>query len=449
MSPTKRLYSELETALADISPTRIRGVVVQANSNAVELGGLSGYARLGDLVRFPGTENTPGGEMLHGEIVGLGAESCFAMVYGDVEGLATGGPVELAAGIEARPSAAWIGRVVDAFGRPWGGPPLPRGERAVSLRATPPSPVARRGLGPRLSTGLCALDTVLPICRGQRVGLFAGSGVGKSTLITTLARALDADVVVIGLVGERGREVRDFAEKVLSGDGGDRAVIVAATSDQPAPVRRRAAFLTIALAEYFRDEGRNVLCIVDSLTRVAEAHREIALAGGETPALRAFPPSTSSLIAKLAERTGPGEEGQGDITAVFSVLVAGSDMDEPVADMTRGILDGHIVLSRDIAERGRFPAIDLSKSVSRSLPGAADENENAMISIARRVVSLYEDARPMIQSGLYSAGADPELDAAIALWPALDAFIGQPSPGGVDGSFQALRAALGDPPEPA
>ncbi|MEL6280612.1 MAG: FliI/YscN family ATPase [Pseudomonadota bacterium] len=443
MPSETRLYAELEAAIADISPRRVRGSISKADSNSVEIVGLSGFAKIGDLVRFIRPTEEPDADPLYGEIVGLDANSCVAMVYGDIEGVSANRPVELAPPVEIRPSDAWLGRIMDGFGRPWSGQAPARGEQVVTLRGTPPSPVERRGLGARLSTGVTALDTVLPICRGQRVGLFAGSGVGKSTLIATLANSLEADVAVIGLIGERGREVRDFAERVMGDGASSRSVIIAATSDQPAPLRRRAAYLTMAVAEYFRDQGKGVLCVMDSVTRVAEAHREIALAAGETPALRAYPPSTGNMIARLAERAGPGADGQGDITAVLSVLVAGSDMDEPVADMTRGILDGHIVLTREIAERGRFPAIDLAKSVSRSLPDAATSEENDLIGLARRVVSVYEDAKPMLQAGLYNSGSDPEIDAAITLYPHVDAFLGSPAAGGVDASFDALRAILG------
>ncbi|HXI87713.1 MAG TPA: hypothetical protein VNH64_09655, partial [Parvularculaceae bacterium] len=271
-------------------------------------------------------------------------------------------------------------------------------------------------------------DTFLPLCRGQRIGLFSGSGVGKSTLIADLAKGVEADVVVLALIGERSREVREFVEETLGEEGRRRAVVIVSTCDDPAPVKRRAAFLAMTTAEYFRDLGLHVLLLFDSITRFADAHREIGLAAGETPSLRAYPPSTTRMIAALAERAGPGVGEAGDITAIFSVLVAGSDMDEPVADMVRGILDGHVVLDRGIAERGRFPAIDIRRSVSRSLPKAASPKENALLAEGRALIAAYEEASTMIQTGLYAKGSDPTIDRAIAVWPRLDAFTGEDSP---------------------
>ena len=286
-------------------------------------------------------------------------------------------------------------------------------------------------------------NTLLPLVCGQRIGLFAGSGVGKSTLMGTFTRHVQADVVVIALIGERGRELREFAEDVLGAEGMARSVIIAATSDQSPLVRRRCAWAAMAVAEYFRDQGRHVLLLVDSVTRFAEAHREVALAGGEGASLRGFPPSLNQAIMGLAERAGPGPEGAGDITAVFSVLVAGSDMEEPVADILRGVLDGHVVMDRRIAERGRFPAIDLLRSVSRSLPEAATEEENQLIGEARRLLGAYDRAEMMIQAGLYATGSDPVIDRAIKVWPQLDGFLAEPSPAeGVAGSFERLRASL-------
>ena len=307
---------------------------------------------------------------------------------------------------------------------------------------SPPKAAARRGLGKRLSTGLAILNTVLPIVTGQRVGLFAGSGVGKSTLMAQLAQNMEADVVVMALIGERGREVNHFVKEVLGPEGMKRAVVVAATSDQSALVRRRCAWSAMSVAEHFRDQGLNVLFMADSITRFAEAHREIAVASGEAPALRGFPPSVTPLITGLCERAGPGLEGQGDITAVFSVLVAGSDMDEPIADILRGVLDGHIVLNREIAERGRFPAIDVSRSVSRSLPAAATKEENEMILAVRKFLGAYEQSEVMIRAGLYSEGNDLVLDQAVKIWPELDSFFGRNETDGTQGSFNRLALLL-------
>ncbi|NJM81794.1 MAG: flagellum-specific ATP synthase FliI, partial [Tabrizicola sp.] len=308
-----------------------------------------------------------------------------------------------------------------------------------------PAAATRRRLGERLETGVAVFDTLLPLVRGQRIGLFAGSGVGKSSLLARFAGGVHADVVVIALVGERGRELREFTERVLGPRGMARSVVVTATSDQSPLTRRLCALSAMTVAEHFRDSGLHVLLLVDSVTRFAEAHREVALAAGEEAALRGYPPSLSHAIMGLAERAGPGPEGAGDITAVFSVLVAGSDMEEPVADILRGVLDGHVVMDRRIAERGRYPAIDLLKSVSRSLPEAASDEENAMIGAARQLLGAYDRAELMIQAGLYASGSDPVIDRAIRLWPMLDAFLAEPAPqGGIGASFERLRACLGD-----
>jgi flagellum-specific ATP synthase len=354
-----------------------------------------------------------------------------------------GSLVRLKGQVGIAPDNSWIGRVVDPFGKQLDGKAIFRGPVMRPLLGAAPAAATRRSLGERLETGVAVFDTLLPVVRGQRLGLFAGSGVGKSTLLGKLARGISSDVVVIGLIGERGRELREFVERVLGPEGMARAVVVAATSDQSALVRRRCAWSAMAVAEHFRDQGLHVLLLADSVTRFAEAHREVALAGGEEASLRGYPPSVAPAIMAWAERAGPGPADSGDITAIFSVLVAGSDMEETVADILRGVLDGHVVMDRKIAERGRYPAIDLLRSVSRSLPQAASAAENADIVQARRLLGAYDRAELMIQAGLYSAGSDPLIDNAIRVWPALDTFLAEDAPeGGIAGSFGRLRAAL-------
>jgi flagellum-specific ATP synthase len=332
--------------------------------------------------------------------------------------------------------------VIDPMGHALDGRPLLRGAEPRPLRGVPMNPTERRVLGERLETGLAVFNTLLPIVRGQRIGLFSGSGVGKSTLLAKLARGVHADVVVIAMIGERGREVREFIERVLGPEGMARAVVVAATSDQSPLVRRRCGWTAMAVAEHFRDQGRQVLFLADSVTRFAEAHREIALAAGEGAALRGFPPSTAHQITALCERAGTGTGTAGDITAVFSVLVSGSDMEEPVADILRGVLDGHVVLDRKIAERGRFPAIDLLRSVSRALPGAASEAENTLISAARQRLGAYDRSEMMIRAGLYATGSDPVLDVAIESFPKLDGFLAEDERENVAASFRRLAECL-------
>jgi flagellum-specific ATP synthase len=353
-----------------------------------------------------------------------------------------GMPVVILGPPRLEPCASWLGRIVDPDGQPMDGRPLPRGDVSRPLWGPPPSPVARRGLGGRLETGLAVFDTLLPIVRGQRMGLFAGSGVGKSRLTAALARGMDADVIVVGLIGERGREVRDFVADTLDPEALARTVVVAATSDRPATTRAQAAAAMMTIAEHFRDEGAHVLVLADSITRFAEAQSELAATAGEPFGPNGFPASMAQMIMSLAERAGPGVGTQGDITAIFSVLVAGSDLEGPIADIMRGVLDGHVVLSHEIAERGRFPAIDPLASVSRALPGAAKVEENALISRARHLLASYARAELMIQSGLYTPGADATTDAAVAVWDALDAFVGAPSAGSVEESFEALRSIL-------
>lgn len=410
--------------------------VTEVGRGVLTVGGIGENWRLGDRVRLAG------GSHAGGEIVALGNGRATILTDEPADGVRLGDRVENLGTVGVAPDDSWIGRIIDPFGHPIDGMPLLRGTRERPLRASPPAPARRRRLGSRLETGIAIFNTLLPLVRGQRIGLFAGSGVGKSSLLAKFARGVEADVTVIALVGERGRELREFVEGVLGPEGMAKCVIVAATSDQSPLVRRRCAWTAMAVAEHFRDEGRQVLFLADSITRFAEAHREVALAAGEPASLRGFPPSTSHLIMSLAERAGPGTEGTGDITAVFSVLVAGSDMDEPVADILRGVLDGHVVMEREIAERGRYPAINLLRSVSRSLPHAATEAENALISRARRLLGAYDRAEMMIQAGLYAAGSDPQVDAAIRVWPALDAFLSEDAPEGATESFARLRAIL-------
>ncbi len=422
--------------VAEVRVARPVGRIAALSRGLVEVRGLSGVLAVGDRVAFDGAEQG-------GEALAIASAGVTVLPEGGLTGLRLGMAVLPAAGSALRPDPTWVGRVIDPFGQPLDGRPLRRGAAVVPVAADPPPATSRRALGARCGTGMAVFDTLLPIVRGQRIGLFAGSGVGKSTLLARLATGLEADVIVVGLVGERGREVREFVERVLGPQGMARSVVVAATSDRSPLVRRRCAWSAMAVAEYFRDRGRHVLLLLDSVTRFAEAHRDIALALGEPAATGGFPPSTGQLIMQLAERAGPGGEGQGDITAVFSVLVAGSDMDGYVADTLRGVLDGHTVLDRRIAERGRFPAIDLLRSVSRALPGAASAAENALITAARRSLGAYDRAEMMVQAGLYQAGTDAEVDRAVALFPRLDAFLAEPAEGGVAGSFARLEAILG------
>ena len=411
-------FDLLTTAMDDKAAPSAAGRISAVSGTMISIRGMGRTTRLGD--RLSVLSSAPA---VTAEVIRLDETVADAVVEGATGGLRVGQLIANLGPTNLRPGLHWIGRVIDPDGTPLDGRPLLPGPVAVDVRRDPPPAHGRRGFGPRLRTGLAAMNTVLPLVRGQRMGIFAGSGVGKSTLLGTLARGVTVDVVVIALVGERGREVRDFVTDILGREGMRRTVVIAATSDRAPQVRRRCAQTATAVAEHFRDEGLQVLLLVDSVTRFCEAHREIAIAAGENSNLRGHPASTAALVAHLCERSGPGAAGAGDITAIYTVLVAGSDMDEPVADMLRGVLDGHIVLSRDIAERGRFPAIDVPRSVSRSLPQAASRSENKQIAEVRRNLSTHAESEMMIRAGLYQAGSDPALDRAIVLKEPLDRFL--------------------------
>lgn len=345
-----------------------------------------------------------------------------------------------------RPTEAWLGRVIDAFGDPIDGQgPLPRGMKPRSAKSSPPAAHGRARVGARLDLGVRAFNLFAALCRGQRMGVFAGSGVGKSVLLSMLARNAAADVIVIALVGERGREVKEFLEDTLGEEGRRRSVVVVATSDETAARRRLAPHMACAVAEHFRDEGKDVLLLCDSVTRFAMAQREIGLAAGEPPTTKGYTPSVFAELPKLLERAGPGEEGKpGSITGLFTILVDGDDHNEPIADAVRGILDGHIVMERGIAERGRYPAINVLKSLSRLMPMCHSDEENKAVSEARKVLSLYAEMEELIRIGAYKAGSDLEIDRAIRVRPALESVLAQ---GRFENArfsegFAALKAAL-------
>ena len=428
------VFDPLRACLRGIRPAQSIGQVQAIGRDCVRVTGLDRIVALGDRVRI--------GQALTGDVLRIDADGCTVMPEGAADGIRLGAAVTHLGPATIAPHPGWLGRVIDPDGQPMDGRPIFPGPVAYPLLASPPPPTERRGLGPRLRTGFAVFDTLLPIVRGQRIGLFAGSGVGKSRLIAALAQGMAADVVVIGLIGERGREVRDFIAETLGPEGLARAVVIAATSDRPALTRARAAWAMMAVAEYFRDRGQQVLVLADSITRFAEAQRDVAAALGEPFGPTGFPASMAQMAMALAERAGPGMPGQGDITAVLSVLVAGSDMEGPVADVMRGVLDGHVLLDRDIAERGRYPAIDLLRSISRALPGAATVEEGRLIQRARQLLGAHDRAGMMIQAGLYASGSDPLTDAAILAWPGLDAFMAAPAAPTIAGSFAQLENIL-------
>ncbi|MET0546357.1 MAG: flagellar protein export ATPase FliI [Caulobacterales bacterium] len=413
----------LDSEIRGFEARRFEGRVRSVNGLLIEAAGPPQAFVLGGRAVI-----SESGRSLRCEVVGFKGDRALLMPFDRVDGVRPGGVVRLQSEPAAlRPTDAWLGRVIDCFGLPLdGGPALPQGVRRQLLNGAPPPAHARARLGERLQLGVRAIDSFCALRRGQRVGLFAGSGVGKSVLLSMLARGAAADVIVIGMIGERGREVREFIEDTLGADGLRRTVVVVATSDEPALRRRQAAYAALAVAEYFRDEGKAVLCLLDSVTRFAMAQREIGLAAGEPPATRGYPPTAFAELPKLLERAGPGLDGNaGSITGLFTVLVDGDDHNEPIADAARGILDGHIVLERAIAERGRLPAINVLKSISRTMPGVHGAEEQKLVKDARRLMAAYCDMEELIRIGAYRAGADPLVDEAIARRDSFEAFLSQ------------------------
>jgi flagellum-specific ATP synthase len=438
--------SALAETLASLEPDRFEGRVAAVGGLIVEAVGPPQAMALGARAVV---DTASGPARL--EVVGFRDGRALMMPFEAVEGLRAGSRLTFeAAAPTIRPSRAWLGRIVDAFGEPVdGGGALPSGRGARLIRGSPPPAHTRVRVGARMETGVRALDVFCALCAGQRMGIFAGSGVGKSVLMSMLARGAAADVIVIGLIGERGREVREFIEDTLGPEGLRRSIVVVATSDESSLKRRQAAYTTLAIAEHFRDEGAHVLCLLDSVTRFAMAQREIGLAAGEPPASKGYTPTVFAELPRLLERAGPGaprhDDGKaGAITGLFTVLVDGGDHDEPVADAVRGILDGHLVLERAIAERGRYPAINVLKSVSRLMPDCHAPHERDLVKEARRAMAAFADMEELVRLGAYRRGADLATDRAIALSEPLEAFLSQAKDERTPftESFQQLEAVL-------
>ena len=369
---------------------------------------------------------TASGRAIRSQVVGFRNERVLSMPLEEIDGLQLGDRVNARKNeSQLRVSPALLGRVLDGFGLPIdSGPPMP-GSETYPLYTAAPCPLEREHISEPLVTGIRAIDGLLPCGKGQRVGIFGGSGVGKSTLLGAMARHNDADVTVIALVGERNREVRAFLDNELGPEGRKRAVVVVATSDRPAPLRIRACFVALAVAEYFRDQGKNVLLVVDSVTRLAMAQREIGLAAGEPPSQKGYTPSVFAMLPKIFERSGHFKKGS--ITGFFTVLVEGDDFNEPICDAARGILDGHFVLSRELASAGHYPAIDIRQSLSRLTPRVAPPEHLAHIQKLREALALYYDSQDLIQLGAYASGANPRLDASIRCRPEILNFLKQDS----------------------
>lgn len=437
------VFSELSTFARNLEEARISGTVSAVLGLSLTVAGLERAMGIGQRCVVHG-RNGP----VLGEVVGIDARGTHVLPFGTWDGVSAGDGVELSPlGGKVRPDAAWIGRVVDALGRPLDRRgALHEGPQPRPVRAAPPPAFDRRRIGARLETGVKAFDIFTPLCRGQRMGVFAGSGVGKSTLMAMLARRSEADVIVVGLVGERGREVQDFIQEDLGEEGMKRSVLVVSTGDEPPLMRRQAAWTATAVAEHFRDQGLQVLLMIDSVTRFAMAQREIGLASGEPPTSKGYPPTVFSELPQLLERAGPGPQGAGDITGIYTVLVDGDDMNEPISDSVRGITDGHVVLDRRIAERGRYPAVDLQKSISRMLPDCHSPAEYAVLQAARRILAKYYDMEELIRIGAYRQGSDAETDAAIRFFDPAERFLTQrkTESASADSAFAEIYRLLGE-----
>ncbi|HLN26011.1 MAG TPA: flagellar protein export ATPase FliI [Patescibacteria group bacterium] len=414
----KSLISDLDR----IPSVRYFGKVEGVQGLLVEASGLGRSLSVGDRCQIIARDRR-----VICEAVGFRDGRALIMPFSTLDGVGLGCRVEvLDVNPVLYPHPGWLGRVINAMGEPVDGlGPLPFGDVAYPVRNKPPPAHSRQRVAGKVDLGVRAMNAFLTVCRGQRMGIFAGSGVGKSSLLSMMAKHTSADVSVVGLIGERGREAREFIEDDLGEAGMARSVVVVATSDESALLRRQAAYVTLTVAEYFRDIQRDVLCLMDSVTRFAMAQREISLSVGEPPASKGYTPTVFAELPRLLERAGPGAANQGAITGLFTVLVDGDDHNEPIADAVRGILDGHVVLDRAIAERGRYPAINILRSVSRTMPGCNNAEENAMVSRARKLLALYDDMAELIRLGAYRQGTDPKVDEAIRYFPVLEEFLSQ------------------------
>lgn len=433
----KSLSGIIDATKATTPLGRLDGKVISVSGLSATVSGMAGFTGIGDRINITSLN----GRIIDAEIVSFQGQNAVVMAYDTLEGIGSGCLVSfplyaqeerrILAGGMLQINNSWLGRVLDPIGRPLDGKGdiLPGG-KPQKLHASPPEAARRARLGPRIDLGVKAMNLFTTCRQGQRLGLFAGSGVGKSTLLGMLARNTACDITVISLVGERGREVREFIEDDLGPKGLEKAVVIVATSDTSALMRREAAYAALAVSEYFRDQGKSVLLLMDSVTRFCQALREIGLSSGEPPATRGYPPSVFATLPRLLERAGPGlmredQEPSGQITALFSVLVEGDDQNEPVTDAVRGILDGHIVMDRDIADAGRYPAINVLKSLSRSVPGCNKPEENTLIRKARTLLATWNDLKDLVRLGAYKAGSDPQADRAIKFGPVIETLITQ------------------------
>ena len=438
-----RLADQIDARISSLAQTETYGEVTKILGLLVEIAGFGSTLSIGSHVHLLPKKDTA----IPCEVVGFKDGHALLMPFGTLEGVGLGCKAYIQDTPPIiTPDDRWLGRVINGLGQPIDGlGPLPQGGHPIPLKNKPPPPHSRQRLGGQLDLGVRAVNSFLATCQGQRMGIFSGSGVGKSVLLSMMARYTTADVSVIGLVGERGREVQEFLEDDLGPDGLARSVVVVATGDEPALMRRQAAYVTLAVAEYFRGQGQQVLCLIDSVTRFAMAQREIGLSAGEPPTSKGYPPTTFGELSRLLERAGPGAPGEGSITGLFSVLVEGDDHNEPISDAVRGIVDGHIVMDRAIADRGRYPAIDVLKSISRSMPEVLNDQQNEIIKRAKQVISTYEDMAELIRLGAYRRGSDPAVDEALVLYPQIEEFLAQhkDDKSSIEDGFTRLASILG------
>jgi flagellum-specific ATP synthase len=416
------VFSQLTSEVRSTAATKYVGYVKEITGMSLRFTGLENEVSLGDRCLVKGRR----GEVL-AEVTGVSSGGTILLPFGSWDGVSVGDPVTIhTAGDVVYPDNSWIGRVVNALGKPMDDHgPLHEGGQARFFKDEPLNAFSRKRVGAKLETQIKTMDVFTPICRGQRMGIFAGSGVGKSSMMSMLARNTDADVIVIGLVGERGREVQDFIQEDLGEEGMKRSVLVVSTGDEPPLMRRQAAWTAMTVAEHFRDQGLQVLLLMDSVTRFAMAQREIGLSGGEPPTSKGYPPTVFAELPRLLERAGPGTKDMGDITGIFTVLVDGDDHNEPISDTVRGITDGHIVLDRTIAEQGRYPAIDILKSVSRMLPDCHTDAEYVIMKEAKQLFAKYDAMSEPIRIGAYKKGTDRQIDSAVMFSDEAETFLSQ------------------------
>ena len=413
-------FADAVSAAAVAARPTVRGVVDEVRGLSIRVRGVS--ARVGDLVQIDSRTPTTA-EVVAVQDSGNGHEAT-CLPLGPLAGLAAGDRVTATGRPLTVPVGdGLLGRVLDGLGRPLDGAPLPADLARATIEAVPPDAMTRSRVDTPVPLGVRAIDTLMPVGRGQRMGIFAGSGVGKSSVLSMITRGTAADITVLALIGERGREVREFLEDDLGPEGLRRAVVVVATSDQPPMVRLRAAFVATRIAEWFRDAGRNVLLMMDSITRLAIAQREIGLSAGEPPTTRGYPPSVFAMMPGLLERAGASDRGS--ITGIYTVLVEGDDHNEPIADTARSILDGHVVLDRRLANAGHYPAIDVLQSVSRVANAITTPAQRELALELRRLVAARADVQELVQIGAYVRGTNPTADHALAVWPAVQHFLQQ------------------------